>query len=102
VLAASCSLYPFPGVAWPHLLKLLWLWRNSTSMPQSGRRPQHQKRTRRDHGAMSALPLIVAKLFAAPRKSHYRIRLSAALNQCCVPVVFLESMNQCCSIWSRK
>jgi hypothetical protein len=34
----------------------------------------------------------VAKLFAAPRKSNYRIRLNAALNQCCVPVVFLESM----------
>src|SRR5262249_21358834 len=28
----------------------------STSMPQSGRRPQHQKRTQRRQGAMSALP----------------------------------------------
>jgi hypothetical protein len=52
-----------------------------TLMPQSGRRPQHQKRR-----------LCVAKLLAALRKSNYRIRLSAVLNRCCAPVLVFESI----------
>src|SRR5213080_1241089 len=41
-----------------HLLESLWLTQPvySTSMPRSGRRPQHQKRTFSDISAMSALP----------------------------------------------
>jgi hypothetical protein len=34
----------------------------------------------------------VAKLFAAPRRSNYRIRLNAVLNRCCAPVLVLESI----------
>jgi hypothetical protein len=34
----------------------------------------------------------VAKLFAALRRSNYRIRLSTVLNRCCAPVLVLESI----------
>src|SRR5260370_22128080 len=37
-------------------------------------------------------PDCVAKLFAALRKSNYRIRLNRVLNRCCAPVLVLESI----------
>jgi hypothetical protein len=37
-------------------------------------------------------PDCVAKLFAALRKSNYRIRLNGVLNRCCALVLVLESI----------
>src|SRR5438067_13406504 len=52
-----------------HLLESLWLTQPvySTSMPGSGRRPQHQKRTLRNVASMSALPPIT-DILGPPKK----------------------------------